>query len=341
MLSLSAMEPSKNIEQCGSKPSNISVKQDRDCGHFDVFANLIIWTAKEAGADCWAEIITSDIFSSSNDLLEVNFGWDPGFKVGAGYKGGKSRWDTQTCYTWFHTKGSDDISGAPGTIHSTFLGNFYVDNIFGLGLSGPPYQKASIDWTIQFNIFDWELGYDFSVSNALSFRPFLGIKGGWINQSIDSKWVNPDLSNPDFFGAQPFNIGIESLKNNYWGIGPGAGVNTRWDLFRGESLFYLFGDFAGAMMWGHWSFNDVYQNDINQQVTVDLQDINGGSSMFRTFMGFGWDTYWRQNRYRFSTKLGYEMQFWLDQLQFYSFTGGRLTNNLSLQGGTFEFCFDF
>ena len=94
-------------------------------------------------------------------------------------------------------------------------------------------------------------------------------------------------------------------------------------------------------MWGHWSFSDIFKNDLQQQVSVDLQNINSGASMLRTFMGFGWDANLSQNRYRFSTKLGYEMQFWLNQLQFYSFTGGRLVNELTLQGGTLEFCFNF
>jgi len=94
-------------------------------------------------------------------------------------------------------------------------------------------------------------------------------------------------------------------------------------------------------MWGHWSFRDLYKNDIGQEVAIDLPNVNSGASMLRTFMGFRWDANFNQNRYRFSTKLGYEMQFWLDQLQFYSFVGGSLDNTLTLQGGTLELCFDF
>lgn len=44
------------------------------------FSDLIVWTAKEAGADCWAEVINTSGSSSSNDLKEVRFGWDPGFR---------------------------------------------------------------------------------------------------------------------------------------------------------------------------------------------------------------------------------------------------------------------
>ncbi|NGX33951.1 MAG: hypothetical protein K1060chlam1_00295 [Candidatus Anoxychlamydiales bacterium] len=335
MFSLNAMASSVNIQESNNGLPNISARAHLNSNDFDVFANLIIWTAKEVGADVWAEVIVSGS-TATNDLLEVNFGWDPGFRVGVGYGMKHDQWETQVYYTSFHTRGKDNISSEPGTVHSTFLGNFYVDNADGAGLSGPAYQKASIDWTIHFNMFDWELGRNYWISKSLALHPFLGIKGGWINQSIRSNWQNPNLSGADFF-----NIGTENLKNNYWGIGPGAGINTKWNLYSGQSQFYLFGDFSGALMWGHWSFNDVFQNDISQQVSVDLQNINSGASMLRTFMGFGWNANFNQNRYRFSANLGYEMQFWLDQLQFYSFTGGRLVNVLTLQGGTLEFYFNF
>jgi len=335
--SLSAAVSSENPRENSNGQPNAPARLRPNSTDFDIFANLLVWTAKEAGADCWAEAITSTSSSISNDLKEVHFGWDPGFRVGIGYGMKRDQWDTQLYYTWFYTRGTDHVSGGPGTIHSTFLGNFYIDNFSGSGITGPAYQSASIDWKIRFNIFDWELGRNFWVSKALALRPFIGVKGGWIDQSIHSKWRNPHLS-----GAEFFNVGTENLKNNFWGIGPSAGINTQWVLFANQSQFFsLFGDFSGAMMWGHWSFSDVFKNDIHQKVTVGPQSINSGASMFRLFMGFKWDANFKQARYRFSTKLGYEMQFWLDQLQFYSFTGGRLDNELTLQGGTLEFCFNF
>jgi hypothetical protein len=335
-LSLNGSEPLKNVLTSTDDPLNLSARPHLNSKNFDIFSDLLVWTAREAGADCWAEVITSNASTSLNELHQVHFEWNPGFRVGIVYKMKRDEWNTQAYYTRFNTKGKDCISSSPGTVHSTFLGNFYIDNASGAGLSGPAYQKASIDWTIHFNMFDWDLGRNFWISKSLVLRPFLGIKGGWINQFIHSKWQNPNLT-----GAKFYNIGTENLKNNFWGIGPEAGINTKWNLFCNQTQFYLFGDIFGALMWGHWSFYDVFQNDLEQQVFIDLQKINSGSSMLRTFMGFGWDAPFSQNRYRFSTKLGYEMQFWLDQLQFYSFTGGRLVNTLTLQGGTLEFCIDF
>lgn len=336
VISLSAAELPSTEQTCANESQSKSAKIPTNCRDLDFFADLIVWTAREAAADCWAEVITSDTSSSFNELEEVHFGWDPGFRVGLGFGVHHDQWNTRAYYTRFHTRGKDSISKKPGTVHSTFLGNFYVDNASGAGLSGPSYQKASINWTIHFNMFDLELGRNFWINKWFTIYPFLDVKVGWIHQFINSKWENPDLIAEKFY-----NIGRENLKNNFWGIGPGVGINTKWNLFSNQNRFYLFGDFFGALMWGHWSFSDIFENDLKQQVSVDLNKIKSGASMVRTFMGLGWDVNLRQNRCHFSTKLGYEMQFWLDQLQFYSFTGGRLSNALTLQGGTLEFYFGF
>jgi hypothetical protein len=325
---------------CENGLPNPSARFNSECPSFQFFADLIYWNAREGGADCWAEVLTTAGSTSMNELAPVSFGWDPGFKVGLGYGMEHDQWDTQAYFTWFHTKGTDRISNGPGTVHSTFMGNFWVSNPTGAGLSGPSYQQASIDWTIQFNVLDWELGRNFWVSQSLALRPFLAAKGGWINQSIHSVWKNPDfgtLTNP-----VPFNIGKEHVENNFGGVGPAAGLNMKWNLFESSCHYlHLFGDFSGALMWGHWSFHDVYKNDANEEVIVKLKAVNSAATMVRSFMGLEWNISLNDDQYQFSTKLGYETQFWLDQLQFYSFIGATLDTALTLQGGTFEFTFNY
>lgn len=315
---------------------NISARFQPECTSFDLFADLLVWCAKESGSDNWAEVINSNGSTTICDIKDVSFDWNAGFRVGLGYGLMHDQWDTQLYYTRFSTQGNDHVSSNPGSVFSSFLGNFYLNNPTGAGISGIAYQKASIHWTIHSNIFDWELGRAFWVSEALSLRPFIGIKGGWIHQSIHTKWENPHLLAGDTF----FNIGRENLKNNFWGLGPCGGLNTKWNFIICQNhSFSLFGDLSGAIMWGHWTFSDLFKNDIQQKISVKLSPINSGASMLRTFMGFGWDANFCQ--FQFSTRLGYEMQFWLDQLQFYSFDTGRLSNELTFQGGTLEFCFDF
>ena len=335
-----SLASSADISHCLNGLPNPSARFNADCRSFDFFATLLYWTAFEVGADSWAEVIITEGSTSSNTLVPLSFGWDPGFKIGLGYGMEHDQWDTQVYFTWFHTQGDDRISDSPGTVHSTFMGNFWVSNPDGSGLSGPSYQHASIDWTIKFNLVDWELGRNFWVSNSLALRPFVAAKGGWIQQSIHSKWQNPSFD--DLQDPLPFNIGTEKIKNDFWGIGPATGLNTRWHLSSTPChTFYIFGDFSGALMWGNWSFSDVYNNDSQEEVIVSLKNVNSGATMVRSFMGLGWNASLSENRYQFSAKLGYETQFWLDQLQFYSFIGGTLNVALMLQGGAFDLSFNF
>lgn len=313
--------------------------REKNTPSFDVYADLLFWFAKESGTENWAEVITTEPGSLVLcDIRSVDFEWDLGFRVGFGYNMKNADWGTELFYTRFHTNGSDQVFSIPGSVYSAFLGNFYVDNPTGAGIKGLTYQSASISWIIDFNIFDWQVTRSFQLSKAIQVKPFIGLKGGWINQSIHTVWRNPTVP----VGSDPFNIGIENLKNNFIGIGPSFGINMNWNLcaFKNHHLS-LFGDFSGSMMYGHWTFGDHYSNDIQQEITINLQNLNSSASMIRTFMGFRWDICRAGENFYFYTKLGFEMQFWLNQLQYYTLDTGRLNNLFSLQGGSLEFCFEF
>ncbi len=323
------------IQEHGQELPNIS--RESESNRFHLFTDVLIWSAKESGADNWAQNFSFGSATEDIDILEVHFGWNVGLRCGIDYNTNYAGWDTKWAYTWFRGQGKDQASANNG-ITSSFLGNFYINNADGAHVSNAPqYQSASIQWKIHFNIFDWELGFNWRGS-ALSFRPFVGLKGGWIHQMIHSKWHNPI----NVSGANAFTVGRENLHNNFWGIGPSGGVNMQWKLgaIRRNS-FSLFGDFSGAIMWGHWTLKDVYKNNHPQKVPIITSDINGASSMFRGFLGFEWDVDFAPKQFALSVRLGYESQFWLDQLQFYSYNTGRLDNELTLQGGTLDFIFNF
>jgi hypothetical protein len=286
---------------------------------YTISATPLLWSAQESGADDWAQIFIGDDI----EILDVSFDWNTGIRVGFDYMFSHNCWDTQLTYTWFSTTGKDSAHST-GQITSSFLGNFYVANLDGAKDSGATYHDASMRWKIQFNMFDWEVGCLFGVTPRVSFRPFVGLKGGWIHQSIHSKWENPTI--------RGFTLATENLKNNYCGIGPSVGVNTRWHL---SHCFGLFGDFTGALMWGRWSFADVYKNNEPFTVDVSMPTITGGNSMLRAFVGLEYEVNC------FSMRLGYEGQFWFNQLRFYSFNLGRLNNLLTLQGATLDLNYRF
>lgn len=309
---------------------NISTFKQNISG--DIFADFLFWYASEETSSTWA----SDAIITLNDAGVVDifnvksftFDWDFGFRIGAGYTFSYDRWDTQLYWSWFRTKAGD--TRTEGDILSQFFGGF---------INGDIAQSAQLQWKLLYNMFDWELGRSYWISKGLSLRPFVGLKGGWIHQNLQSQW---HVTERDDSGTIiPVNYdATENLKNNFWGIGPSGGINTKWKLGPSDAQFFnVFGDFSTAMLWGTWICKDIYTNPTPTTISTNMNNVHLGGLMLRGFMGFGWDVDFLKSH--FNARLGYEMQFWINQLRLPTFQQLRLHGDLTLQGGTFNCRFDF
>lgn len=325
----------KSAEAISNGLPNVSARFHPESRSYTFFADVLVWWTKELGTENWAQNFKTEGTTENIYLQPVDFDCNVGFRVGFDYGMKYDQWDTAFYYTYFRADGRHHVS-TDGQITSAFLGNFYIDNQEGFAF-GPDYQKASIHWNIDYNVFDWEIGRNYWVSQALALRPFIGLKGGWIDQGIHTKWKDPLVADPGSFGTAK-----EHMKNDFWGIGPSLGLNMKWKFGAIRNHFFsLFGDLSGAIMYGNWTFGDVYRNQVPEKVTVVLDTINSAATMLRTFLGFGWETQFSQDRYYFSLRLGYEMQVWLNQFQLITLSQGRPNNELTFQGGTFDFQFGF
>jgi hypothetical protein len=295
--------------------------------NWDLSGECLFWYASEQASSNWANATVTTV-KSVGFVDEVNvavaaFDWDYGFRVGAGRTLGYDQWDIQLYWARFHTVAQSHIPTTNALINTVYLefdGSFlHGDQFLGKG--------ASVNWSLLFNMFDWELGRTSQLSRALFMRPFIGIKGGWIDQTIHA---TIDLVT---------SMGKEKLENNFWGIGPSGGVNTTWEMGRiSAQAFNLLGDFVAATMWGNWDVTDIYTNSGSKlPVTVDMPSL--GALMLRGFLGIGWSTH--TCRTRLAVKLGYEMQIWFNQLRLPSLQQLPLHGDLTLQGGTLNVRFDF
>ena len=312
----------------------------RTSGNWDLSADTLAWYASEQTTAIWADIIKIGDNTSSFTPQDIGFDWDFGFRVGAGYNLEYDKWDTQLYWTWFRTTAKQSRNESPEFIPiagGTLVTEEIHPEFFAADLSGANAHSADIHWTLLFNMFDWELGRSYWVSEGLSLRPFMGIKGGWINQSIHVEYDNLIIS------SSPTSISAkEHVKNNFWCIGPVGGVNTQWKLrYFGTHFPSLFGDFSVATMWGTWMCSDVYNDTSGKEITVHTRNSKLGALMFRGFTGLGWDVNFNKSRSRFAARLGYEMQLWINQLRVATSQVVRLHGDLTLQGVTFNCRFDF
>lgn len=311
-----------------------SARPESDNGWY-LFADATYWHADVGSTDWGIKRPDSAAVPEKIDVHSLNFKWNWGFKVGIGANIDHDMWDTNFYYTWFHTQNSNSI-GAP-------LAARNVDSL----LFGELFVSGSIDWNIHYSMFDWELGRWQYTSKNLALRPHVGIKGGWINQRIKLHHKENNTGATDRF----------NLQNDFWGVGPSAGVNTLWVLGnagnRQEHRFSLFGDFAGALMYGHFNIKEkasFFSDGVLSDGSFHANGLsrNLATTMLQGAMGLSWDLAFNQEHNHFMMKVGYEFQYWFRQNQlmrfFNGFTSGggaRLSDDLALQGVTAEFRFDF
>ena len=311
----------------------------------NLFADALFWTVREGSADNWAQVITPKGFLGSYvgtaTLVDAPFDWNTGFRVGLGYQPLTDDLGAVLHYTNFSTRAT---SRAAGEVYSAFLGNFFVDNTDG-DTFGPHYRSASIRWDFDFHTIDLEVRRSFPIAPNLTVRPFAGLKAAFVNQSVKSTWRQPINTLEKTY---LFNSATEDLEQDFWGIGPSLGVTLEMPLCtRPQYSLSFFGTPSGSLMYGHWTFSDLYTNDgptsttmsTPTSIAINTSPISGVATMLSGVMGFEWN----QSLSRASTTLrvGYEAQVWLNQMQFYSYNMGRLNNLMSLHGGVLEFCINY
>jgi len=300
------------------------------CSNLDVFANVLYLHATQT-VD-WADVAFIDNPNRQKHAFKgVAFGWDPGFRVGIGYNMEYDGWDTQFSYTWFRTRTSEYIRPSHGIVKPSYWGftTFLTES----------FISGQLHWNIKFNMLDWDLGRPFWLSEDLSIRPLIGLKGGLIDQTIFTNWQNPTI----FF---PFTettlVATENLKQNFRGLGPKGGIRCKWVLGNIDKYsFSLLGDFEAAFLWGHWKFKDHFKDNFLVAVNTRVANRNFGALMLQSLIGFGFDFNFRNDLSHFSFKMGYEIQDWFSAYQLFDDNTGQHNNDLILQGLNLNFRLDY
>ena len=337
----SDMQSNMNQQQMPNVVTLTSARPESDNGWY-LFADALYWRADVGNTD-WSFKNTDvnavdEVVRGPNHKLDFKWSW--GFRVGIGANIDHDMWDTNFYYTWFRSENSNSV-GTDGP------NELAVDNQGSVGNAGPSTRGVSqgkIEWNIHYSMFDWELGRWFHVSRSLSLRPHVGIKGGWINQKVNRDWTINRTTE-----------GEADLENDFWGVGAAGGFNSTWMLGHvGRHHFSLFGDFAGALMYGHFDVDHKEEVEINEVVVggnnIRNLDRNLAVPMLQAMFGLGWDLPFNRDRCHFGLKVGYEFQYWFRQNQMLNIKNGspantvqywRNSDDLALQGLTVDFRFDF
>ena len=304
---------SSSLQKPEANPSGHTEQPTPESIGLTIFADALFWQAQQLGTYAFGTT-TGTSSGGKEKFLVFSFPWNWGLRTGIRYDTSYDHWNTQLYYTWFRTHATSGTNNAEP---------FLIGNYNANGLNA--YSKGNLRWSLLFNMFDWELGRDCLVSKTVLFRPFLGLKGGWIYQNINAHFRSPGLR------------ASEHVKNDFYGVGPKGGLDGKWKLGRlNAHVFSLIGDFAGAFLWGRWTIKDVFRSSARAPLKTIFPSKTYGAFMIEALMGLEWDFHFNKGRSQFSVRAGYEVQFWVNQLQIETASSGTTHHDLTLQGGTFE-----
>ncbi len=310
----------------------MDVFASNNANQIDFFADALWWQMRESNATNWGQILYPDSTNETITYLHVPFKNSPGLRAGVGLSGHDNPWSIFLYYTGYQTRGTSQASTDTGQIHSAFSSAFYANNPQGNGITGPYYHQAAIQWNLNYNTIDLELGRLINLSKLIDFRPFIGLRSGIINQSMDSQWSNPPPGQGNIIPT--FTNATERIENNFKGIGPSLGLDATFHLYSSATAaFNLIGNVSGAFLVSHWTFGDHYQNNTPQSISTVSDSLSSATSMVKEYIGLEWS--FSHKNANWNINIGYEEQVWFNQLQYYSFDMGKTNDTLYLSGLVF------
>lgn len=292
---------------------------------FDV--EFLYWTAFEDGLE-YVDQVTGNasgltIQNFSAKQREAKFRANPGFRVGIGYEiGSHDQWDLSFYWTRYQTTASDRTQGETrGPIALIPIDSNVISNSGPFGI--PTDAKAHLN--LHMNLLDLDLGRDYFISKALALHPFVGLRGGWINQTYNLRYTSSIPLN----GQNPFNQVVESTLSTSWKgksrfatIGLRAGTDL---VFYFSPHFGLYAKASGSLLYGRFRVTESTKGAQLVQgpsVGVSTFQVNAQRQFHRVrtnlegALGLQWEQGFQKDRYYLTLGVGYEISEWFNQNQF-------------------------
>jgi len=287
----------------------------------EFFGDVLYWQATEP-VD-WAMNTNRSSIDQVVAFKTLDFDFATGFRVGVGLE---RDWGAKLYYTRFYTDTEDTVTGY---VTPNFLGSRFAAN----ELNPPYFRSGDIRAAIDYNVLDLDLGKSFCPSESWRLRPVLGLRGAWINQTLDTEFQGT------WSDTIPWETSDEHIRNDFWGIGPKLGIENTLNLWRGqECKVDLTMNFYTAYLLGFWTINDFTTNTSNQGVSTQVIPIDNrdfGALTFQAMIGL-------HLNYRFwNATAGYEFNDWLNQCQIFDDATGPHNNDLIVQGISIRVSYGF
>lgn len=309
-------------------------------GYFLSF-DILYWQARVDGTEyAYSNIKVNPVYNYpvNGRIKPVEFDWDFGFRAGVGMNFTHGGWDIYANFTYFTSDGNSSMSsdvgskvipikGDPQIIQPNANSNVLLHSV----------GRATSQYGLDYDRIDLELGREYYNSYNLSFRPHIGLATTWINQKQTTRYTAGEL-------------GINTVqvkdKCDFWGLGPRMGLNSKWYLTSG---FSLFGNASASLFYGLFQVQhkNWYTALVNNKVFL-RENTHKFSPTAQIQLGLSYDQYLNNNHQHIFVTLGYECQyFWfMNQSLTFNYDYGyndylSQNSNLSFNGITLHIKLDF
>jgi hypothetical protein len=322
-----------------------------------ISVDVLYWQTKVGGTEYAVGFngITNSSYARKYYVQEPKFQWDFGFKVGVGYNFDHDGWETNLQYTYLRNNAQDHViqNHLPSGVLSSI-----VDN--GAILAASSFDQALTNGTIldyategkayvrnKYDNLKLDLARDFFVSKYLSVRPNFGVQATWINLTRKAKFTGGQVAftavDSGFSGGITKNYSARGLgssfvrqhvESNFFGVGPKAGVDSRWHLVEN---FCLYANSEAALLFGRFKLSRDLSNTANRANSIDgYFSFHRLNPMVRFDLGVTYDKYMMCDTQHLGISLGYENVYYWDVNVIDLIPAG-----VGMYGVTLKFVWDF
>jgi hypothetical protein len=270
----------------------------------------LYWKAREEGMEYAAQGFIANRSPGEQKIRERLHGFNPdyqsGYRIELDVILPYDQWDVRCTWTRYNQTAHSKVPQKEGKV----VWPLFLDSVTVI------YQadSASARWNLNFNTFDLELGRSFFVGKHLSLRPFVGFEGAWIEQKLHIAAVNFESL------PRPFSTPLlsENNYNNFQGYGLRTGIDSKWPLFYGMSLF---ANLSYSILSSVFHVSQFQKNADSPRGHIKDR-ISFASQNFQMSGGITWEYLFCNERFSLDIHAGWEQQVWLDQNQLNILYGG-------------------
>ena len=310
-------------------PSNFQVEGG---WNLFVFGEYLFWTANDDGLYFAQTGFQNETLASPPDgsinfkgkLKKVEPDWQSGARIGFGINFPKNGYDIVGLWTWFK---NDSHTSARGALIPLWAEPDFVPFA--------PATHARGTWNLDLNVLDLEWGRSSWFGGHFSLRPFFGLRGAWIDQTLRVNYT---------YATTPAIASTVRSNADFRGGGMRAGLDTRFAFPAG---FAIYGLASGSLLYGQLG-NGLNITEDGLTIAHTHNHLTKGISSVQLGFGLGWDTHFYKDRLHLELHVGWESNMWfkINQMNHYM---NQLSNgsyfkedgNLSTQGivagGRFDF----